>query len=551
MGYDFTFVRLRDHKRRSFPVSFDDVRLGEEDFARLESVGDGWQQLREFPGMIPNGSHGKCWDVPEGGSLYVNATEYGFDIDTHASWEAVLELYVYLKGFYPDLVVLDPQAGAIFDEESFRRFVEAPDEIVPRRVEEKKAPDPAPLKRPERSFVEAVLDLNRTNPTTRERVTEICRAARCDLRAYRALGEKCLWDFVDAFGHESHSVRSSAFHAVGALGPKARDAVPALIEALEQPHLQMYAASAIRELGVTARAAIPKLIEVLDSAFDAGREFGGDPGTVLLAVEKLGPSAEEAAPAAARYLNHPEARLRVFAGRALIGVGKPEPFVAVATQLLRETCQDYSTGWHAAVTRLMGRLGEAAKPLVEELGGMLADEDPLVRLSAAMAFEEIGEHAAHQVSSLIGALSDPSGRVRRRVIRCPSENWGRGDARHSRSPSLSGRYGSGGPAAGATSPRGNSRKTIESPSENAEVVRGTSFADAPNVGREYGRLPAARVGNVVGLGVGEVPRLLAFAIEDKERTTRSDDRVHAPENRRILMFAIDTCRERYVQRTEI
>jgi hypothetical protein len=266
--------------------------------------------------------------------------------------------------------------------------------------------------------------MNYRDPETGEFVWEVCRAAHEDLKTYHALGEACLADFVAAFDHEESAVRRHAFQAVEMLGAKARDAVPALIAALETPEFPMYAATALGKLGPTGHEAIPKLIEVLEDYLTAPYEHGapgslpvsGNAGTILQTLEAFGPSAQGAVPTVVRCLEHPAPALRVFACRALIAMERQRDVSAVAVRLLRETCSQAATGWHSEVTRLMGGLGPEARRLVPELCAMLGEDDPIVRWSAAMALEEIGEHATDAVGPLIATLSDTSARVRRHCI---------------------------------------------------------------------------------------------------------------------------------------
>ena len=68
------------------------------------------------------------------------------------------------------------------------------------------------------------------------------------------------------------SVRIKAAHALGRLGPKAKAAVPALIETLndKKPRytVRVAAAQALAEIGPDAEAAIPALIDILNDKQD-------------------------------------------------------------------------------------------------------------------------------------------------------------------------------------------------------------------------------------------------------------------------------------------
>ncbi len=96
-----------------------------------------------------------------------------------------------------------------------------------------------------------------------------------------------------ALKDEEGSVRKVAAEALGGIGPEAKAAVPALIEALKDPEgdVRREAAQTLGQIGPEAKAAVPALSEALkDTEWEvrsgAGRALGG-----------IGPEAKAAIPA--------------------------------------------------------------------------------------------------------------------------------------------------------------------------------------------------------------------------------------------------------------
>ena len=68
------------------------------------------------------------WDAPDGGSLNLNlqSASIGWvNVDVHAHWRFVLELFQHLRSVYRDLVIVDPQTGTMYDAESFDALIDA------------------------------------------------------------------------------------------------------------------------------------------------------------------------------------------------------------------------------------------------------------------------------------------------------------------------------------------------------------------------------------------------------------------------------------------
>jgi hypothetical protein len=69
---------------------------------------------------------------------------------------------------------------------------------------------------------------------------------------------------------DAPSTRNAAAYAIGGMGPAAKAAVPALIEALKDPEptVRFPVCIALREIGPEAKNAVPALTEALDDRSD-------------------------------------------------------------------------------------------------------------------------------------------------------------------------------------------------------------------------------------------------------------------------------------------
>ena len=105
-------------------------------------------------------------------------------------------------------------------------------------------------------------------------------------------------DGINGLKADDPAKRRKAAVALGALGPRAKAAVPALAAALKDTDVSVRGAAALAlgTMGSEARAAVPALAEVLKDDKDGVRH------AALVALSAVGPEAKGAVPAVAEAL---------------------------------------------------------------------------------------------------------------------------------------------------------------------------------------------------------------------------------------------------------
>ena len=143
---------------------------------------------------------------------------------------------------------------------------------------------------------------------------------------------KSLNEWIQTLSHRDADVRDSACHALGALGPDAKTAVPALIATLrdQDRYVRRSAAHAIGQIGPAVVSAVPALMKGLRDQEESVRRWAAS------SLGKIGPEAKPAVPALLQLLDDKEPDVLAYAAWALADIGKePELVVAALAAALK------------------------------------------------------------------------------------------------------------------------------------------------------------------------------------------------------------------------
>ncbi len=185
------------------------------------------------------------------------------------------------------------------------------------------------------------------------------------------------------------------------LGPAAKDAVPALIKALDETDSQIWANSiaAIAAIGPDAKDAVPKLLEMLDGSRTRSFRFFDRSQPILRAAHALTSIGDAAKPALLEALKSSDTNLRTGAAKALGGFG-PKASDAIPALIENFTSEDPSL--RAEIVDALSLIGPAS---VAPLRASLASPDPKFRGGSARALGALGELAVAAGPDLLQRLA--------------------------------------------------------------------------------------------------------------------------------------------------
>jgi HEAT repeat protein len=204
------------------------------------------------------------------------------------------------------------------------------------------------------------------------------------------------------------SLRGLAFAVLERLGPAAAPAAHALSELLvnldEQTSTQ--AAITLGAIGPDAKEAVPALLALVKS--DQPERLRA---AAVYALGQL--KAKEALPDIERALGSAEPLLSMAAAHAVVSLEpENEKLVAAAVPKLIAGLQSERPKVRAGIAKALGRLGARAAAAVPALRPLLEDPEPAVRAEAAGALGQIGAKDLDTVASLTKLLDDPAPLVR-------------------------------------------------------------------------------------------------------------------------------------------
>ncbi|HZU37548.1 MAG TPA: HEAT repeat domain-containing protein, partial [Gemmataceae bacterium] len=225
------------------------------------------------------------------------------------------------------------------------------------------------------------------------------------------------------------AVRQAAPGVLIHLGARAAPAVPALIKAVQAR--RVLAAMALGAIGPAAKDAVPALRQALaDKKTTTDLIGNADPalsrlgitkpslaGAAAAALEQIGPAAEPAIPELIATLKHPQADARYQAAHALGRLASDAPEVPPAlARVMRDDKEDPLI--RAEAIEALGQLGKAALPsLIDGLKLRLAD----LRAAAARNLGRIAPLPPEAIKALAHVLADPEPAVRMASARVLSQ----------------------------------------------------------------------------------------------------------------------------------
>ncbi len=204
--------------------------------------------------------------------------------------------------------------------------------------------------------------------------------------AMASLGEKALPRLIKALS--SDDTQGIAVAVIRQLGPKAKDAVPNLIEELKDPDAayRRDVCLALAAIGPDAKDAVSALLKTL------GDENLSVRHVAIYALGKIGPSASAAVPDLKKYLQSDDQFTRVATVWALVHIQpKDLEFRLKAIPLLSEALKN--TDREPVRIEIANTLGEIGPPAIIAapiLDGMASnDPSPMVREAAQAALKKI------------------------------------------------------------------------------------------------------------------------------------------------------------------
>lgn len=236
---------------------------------------------------------------------------------------------------------------------------------------------------------------------------------------------------------DAASVRAGAIRSLGILGPDARMAAPALGKVLRgSDHQERADASAA--LGRIGKDALPVLLDALEDRNADVRRAAAS------ALAQLGPDAQGAVPALARLLLDPDRNVRDVAAYALQTIGAPAAGLlgkaiaegderaqgaAVQSLLLMvrslrqaqpalvKMAQSENPGSRQQAIEALGAIHIPNNPTIKTLTNALSDPVLQVRLTAVNALANVSIRGQAAVPALMICLDDPSPELRQAATR--------------------------------------------------------------------------------------------------------------------------------------
>jgi HEAT repeat protein len=204
---------------------------------------------------------------------------------------------------------------------------------------------------------------------------------------------------------ESARQRRLAARALGELGSRAKAAIPALVQALDDPDstVRDEAEAALSRFG---EAVVPELVEKLKDPDQFVRL------RVVSVLGRIGPEAKAALPAVEEAKADPSPFVRAEAEKAALRIG-----LDAKTLLNLLKGKDEEKRLYAI--RAAGYLGHHAKPVLPELCQLLRwdkERNKEIRREAAKSLAELGKDARDALPAMTNGLADPDDGVKLHLL---------------------------------------------------------------------------------------------------------------------------------------
>ncbi len=222
-----------------------------------------------------------------------------------------------------------------------------------------------------------------------------------------------LGDWITQTAHYIPELRREAVKAIGALGPGARPAVPALVRATrdENTEVRYWAVDALRRIGPAASDAAPALVVVMAD---------DERATQLAARRSLEMMGKAAIPSLVPLLRSPDPWVRASSAEVLGGIGGDQGEVIKG---LTAMLSDDSLWVRSSAAWGLGRIGRPARKAAKPLNQALAEElrhDPTLGTGEQRARVEnlvyaigrMGDASKDAVPALLSVLFDGSDSLR-------------------------------------------------------------------------------------------------------------------------------------------
>jgi HEAT repeat protein len=217
--------------------------------------------------------------------------------------------------------------------------------------------------------------------------------------ALARLGPFAIPLFDEALQDEACTVRESIAGYLGELGPRAGPTLPTLMGTLreKEPELRASAASAL--LNIDPKRATREVVPVLSSL--VRQEALHNRQSAILALERLGPQAQDASPALLEALRGGSHYFRVMAAEAL---GTMRPPSESTTSTLRALLRDERRSVRVVAAQVLWQTTRQGRMVAPVLAEAVRDGRDWIGSTAASVLKELGPEARDLVPHLVVTL---------------------------------------------------------------------------------------------------------------------------------------------------